>query len=118
MIRGRRAGVPGCIAERWTGYAVMALQRTYSMSHESTSFRTKEGTYKKGSFQYCRETRKAHSGKELGPVTTSFVSCKDKEGTKEWIMFNSAKEFYFYPFHGMRKVSRRAKSGNVTLNSN
>jgi WD40 repeat protein len=73
------------------------------MSHESTSFRTKEGTYKKGSFQYCRETRKAHSGKELSPVTVSFVSCKDKEGTKEWITFNSAKEFYFYPFHGMRK---------------
>jgi hypothetical protein len=86
----------------------MALQRVHSMSHESTSFRTKEGTYKKGSFQYCRETRKAHSGKELSPVTVSFVSCKDKEGTKEWITFNSAKEFYFYPFHGMRKVSRDA----------
>ena len=83
----------------------MAMQRTYSVSLDSISFRTKEGTYRKGAFQYCRETRKAHMGKELTPVTVSFVSCKDKEGTNEWITFNSAREFYFYPFYGMRKVS-------------
>ena len=80
----------------------MAMQ---SPSSYSTSFGTKEGTYRKGNFQYCRETRKAHSGKELAPVSVSFVSCKDKEGLSEWITFNSAKEFYFYPFYGMRKVS-------------
>ena len=83
----------------------MAMQRAHSVSSDCTSFRTKEGTYKKGTFQYCRETRKSHSGKEVAPVTVSFVSCKDKEGTNGWITFNSAKEFYFYPFHGMRKVS-------------
>ena len=84
----------------------MAMQRTHSMSYEcASSFRTKEGAYKKGSFQYLRETKKAHTGKELSPVTVSFVSCKDKDGSKEWITFNSAKEYYFYPFYGMRKVS-------------
>ena len=81
------------------------------MSYESVSFRTKEGTYKKCSFQYLRETRKAHTGKELSPVAVSFVSCKDKEGSKEWITFNSAKEYYFYPFHGVRKVGLRSGAG-------
>lgn len=83
----------------------MATQRTQSIPFHSSSFRTKEGIYKKGTFQYCRETRKPHSGKEVAPVSVSFVSCKDKEGQNEWITFNSAKEFYFYPFYGMRKVS-------------
>lgn len=85
--------------------STMATQRTQSVSFHSSSFRTKEGIYKKGTFQYCRETRKPHSGKELAPVSVSFVSCKDKEGSNEWITFNSAKEFYFYSFYGMRKVS-------------
>lgn len=85
--------------------STMATQRTQSIPFHSSSFRTKEGIYKKGTFQYCRETRKPHSGKELAPVSVSFVSCKDKEGQNEWITFNSAKEFYFYPFYGMRKVS-------------
>lgn len=89
----------------------MALERdrTHSMSYESTSFRTKEGTYRKNSFRYCRETKKAHSGKELSSVAVSFVSCKDKDGSNDWITFNSAREYYFYPFHGVRKVGYRMK---------
>ena len=87
----------------------MATQRTMSVSSHSTAFRTKEGTYTKGQFQYCRETRKPHSGRELAPVSVSFVSCKDKEGQSEWIAFNSAREFYFYPFYGIRKVSRETR---------
>ena len=40
-------------------------------------------------------------------MKVSFVSCKDKEGPYEWVLFNSGKELYFYPFEGVGKVREK-----------
>ena len=87
----------------------MATQRGYTKPTLRTEFKTKEGTYKNVKcFQYCRPNGQPLLGKELSPVSVSIVSCKDEEGLNEWIVFNSAKELYFYPFYGVRKVSSSA----------
>ena len=54
--------------------------------------------------EHCRPSRQPLFGKELSTVRVSFVSCKDKEGVREWVVFNSGKELYFYPFDGVGKV--------------
>lgn len=79
-------------------------------SHVQAEFRTEfsiiEGTYKNIRVsEHCRPSRQPLFGKELSPVKVSFVSCKDKDGLCEWIVFNSAKELYFYPFDGVGKVN-------------
>ena len=70
-----------------------------------TSFTTKEGGYRvvKAS-QYNRPSGQPLFGKELSHVHVSFVSCKDKEGPCEWVVFNAGRELYFYPFEGVGKV--------------
>lgn len=84
----------------------MATYRTASVSTPRTEFKTKEGVYRSiKTLEHCRPSRQPLLGKELSPVSVSFVSCKDKEGLSEWIAFNSAKELYFYPFYGVHKVS-------------
>lgn len=72
-----------------------------------SDFSTKEGTYRnvKASV-HCRPSRQPLFGKELSPVQVSCVSCKGKDGLCEWIVFNSGKELYFYPFQGVGKVSK------------
>ena len=80
-------------------------------SHVQTDFRTEfsiiEGTYKNIRVsEHCRPSRQPLFGKELSQVKVSFVSCKDKDGLCEWIVFNSAKELYFYPFDGVGEVSQ------------
>ena len=73
-----------------------------------TEFSTKEGSYKNvKASEHCRPSRVPLFGKELSPVQVSTVSCKDKDGVCEWILFNSGKELYFYPFEGVGKVNGR-----------
>lgn len=68
-------------------------------------FTTKEGTYRNvRASEHCRPSRQPLFGKDLSPVQVSVVSCKDKEGLSEWIVFNSGKELYFYTFDGVGKV--------------
>ena len=70
-----------------------------------TEFSTKEGWYRNvKASEHCRPSKQPLFGKELSPVQVSFVSCKDKDGLLEWILFNSGKELYFYPFDGVGKV--------------
>ena len=81
-----------------------------TQSELHTEFTTKEGTYRNiKSSEHSRPSRQALYGKELFPVQVSFVSCKErgKDGVCEWILFNSGKELYFYPFDGVGKVSSR-----------
>ena len=77
-----------------------------STSEVRTEFSTKEGEYRNiKASEYSRPSRQPLFGKELSQVQLSFVSCKDKDGLCEWILFNSGKELYFYPFEGVGKVS-------------
>ena len=79
----------------------------YAGAHSDVrrEFKTKEGVYKfiKAS-EHCRPSKQPLFGKELTQVQVSFVSCKDKDGFHEWVLFNSGKELYFYPFQGVGKV--------------
>lgn len=76
------------------------------VSEIKTDFHTKEGSYRRvNASEYCRPSRQPLFGKELSPVQISLVSCKCKDGLQEWIVFNSSKELYFYPFEGVGKVS-------------
>lgn len=79
-----------------------------SLSELRSEFSTKEGTYKNvKASEHCRPSRQPLFGKELSPVQVSTVSCKDRDGLCEWILFNSGKELYFYPFEGVGKVRLR-----------
>ena len=76
-----------------------------SPSELRTEFSTKEGTYKNvKASEHSRPSRQPLFGKELSPVQVSTVSCKDKEGVSEFLLFNSGKELYFYPFDGVGQV--------------
>ena len=79
----------------------------YASSHSDVrkEFKTKEGVYRiiKAS-EHCRPSKQPLFGKELTQVQVSFVSCKDRDGLHEWVLFNSGKELYFYPFEGVGKV--------------
>lgn len=76
-----------------------------SLSELRTEFATKEGSYKNvKASEHCRPSRQPLFGKELSPVQVSIASCKDKDGLCEWIVFNSGKELYFYPFEGVGQV--------------
>ena len=89
----------------------MATSRhTTSQSDIRTEFTTIEGVYKNiKTSEHCRPNRQPLYGKELSSVKVSFVSCKDKEGPYEWVLFNSGKELYFYPFEGVGKVREKIK---------
>lgn len=77
-----------------------------SLTELRTEFSTKEGSYKNvKASQHSRPSRQPLFGKELSPVQVSIASCKDKDGVCEWILFNSGKELYFYPFEGVGKVT-------------
>ena len=76
-----------------------------SPSELRTEFSTKEGQYKNvKASEHSRPSRQPLFGKELSPVQVSTVSCKDKEGVSEFLLFNSGKELYFYPFDGVGQV--------------
>ncbi len=82
-------------------------QCTGVQSDIRTDFAIKEGSYRNvKASEHCRPSRQALFSKELSPVQISIVSCKGKDGICEWIVFNSNKELYFYPFEGVGKVSR------------
>lgn len=93
----------------------MATSRhSASQSDIRTEFTTKEGVYRNiKASEHCRPNRLPLYGKELSSVKVSFVSCKDKEGPYEWVLFNSGKELYFYPFEGVGKVREK---GKLTMN--
>ena len=77
-----------------------------SLSELRTEFSTKEGSYKNvKASEHCRPSRQPLFGKELSPVQVSTVACKDKDGVCEFLLFNSGKELYFYPFDGVGQVS-------------
>lgn len=87
----------------------MATSTVHSAGAHSeirSEFTTKEGSYKNvKASEHCRPSKQALFGKELSPVQVSVVSCKGKDGgLHEWIVFNSGKELYFYPFEGVGKV--------------
>lgn len=83
-----------------------SIQSNYGAAeYYRTEFFTREGVYKNvRASEYCRPSRQALFGKELSPVKVSFVNCKDKDGTGEWVVFNAGKELYVYPFEGVGKV--------------
>ena len=89
----------------------MATSRhSASQSDIRTEFTTKEGVYRNiKASEHCRPNRQPLYGKELSSVKVSFASCKDKEGPYEWVLFNSGKELYFYPFDGVGKVREKGK---------
>ena len=73
-----------------------------------TKLTTREGVYKNIRLsEHSRPSKQPLFGKELSQVQVSFVSCKDQDGQKEWILFNSGKELYFYPFEGVGKVKEK-----------
>ncbi len=86
----------------------MATSKQVGLHHHGdvrNEFSTKEGVYRNVRVsEHCRPSRQPLFGKELSQVQVSFVSCKDKDGLKEWMVFNAAKELYFYPFEGVGKV--------------
>ena len=85
----------------------MALHSSTGVHSDVRSdFSTKEGAYRNvKASEHCRPSRQPLFGKELSPVQVSCVSCKGKDELCEWIVFNSGKELYFYPFQGVGKVS-------------
>ncbi len=84
----------------------MSVRSSYTAEYR-TEFSTREGVYRNVRLsEHCRPSRQALFGKELSTVRVSFVSCKDKDGTVEWIVFNAGKELYVYPFDGVGKVRR------------
>lgn len=71
-----------------------------------TEFKTKEGLYKNVKpLQYCRPKKQPLVGEELSPTRISLVTAKDARGQKEWMVFNSGRELYCYPFEGVERVS-------------
>ena len=88
------------------------MRRAYTATAEyRTEFTIREGTYKNVRLsEHCRPSRQPLFGKELSPVKVSFVTCKDNDGVREWIVFNAGKELYVYPFEGVGKV-RTSRQG-------
>ena len=91
-----------------------AAHHPHDASEVRNEFSTKEGVYKNAkASEHCRPSRQPLFGKELSQVQVSFVSCKDKDGLKEWMVFNAAKELYFYPFEGVGKVGGACRDVNL-----
>lgn len=87
----------------------MALSK---YSEVRTEFSTKEGSYKNiKASEFCRPSRQPLFGREVSQVQVSFVSCKDRDGLREWVLFNAGKELYFYPFEGVGKVRAPLQAG-------
>ena len=99
--------VPTLIAPGGTKMAASSSRVSVGILPDmKTNFDTKEGFYSvANASEYCRPSRLALFGKEVSPVQISLVACKSKDGQQEWIVFNSSKELYFYPFEGVGKVS-------------
>lgn len=91
----------------------MSVRRSsYAAPDYRTEFSTREGVYRNIHIsEHCRPSRQPLFGKELSPVKVSFVTCKDKNGVSEWIVFNAGKELYVYPFGGVGKVCCKRYSG-------
>lgn len=80
-----------------------------------SEFSTKDGVYRNiKASEHCRPSGHPLIGKELSNVQVSFVSCKDKDGQKEWVVFNAAKELYFYPYEGVGKVGGACRETTVS----
>lgn len=69
-------------------------------------FKTKEGYCKNlKSYRYSKSRGLPLLGKELSRTHISVVSVKDMQGYSEWILFNSGREFFCYPFSATEEVS-------------
>ena len=69
-------------------------------------FKTKEGVYVNlKPYRYSKSRGLPLLGKELSQTKASIVSVKDMGGLSEWILFNSGREFYCYPFYATEKVA-------------
>lgn len=85
----------------------MASTRTGSMvaSDLRIEFKTKEGIYKNlRDHRYSKPRGLPLLGKELSCSRITVVSVKDMQGLSEWLLFNSGRELYCYPFGATENV--------------
>lgn len=98
--------------------AARSRKKSQPQSEIRTEFKTKEGYYRNlRSHRYSKPRGLPLLGKELSQTRVSVVSVKDMQGLSEWVLFNSGKEFFCYPFSATEKVSyyRASIYGFVTM---
>lgn len=77
-----------------------------SASDIRSEFKTKDGVYKNiKANQFSKPRGHPLLGKELSETQISLVSVKDMQGLSEWVVFNSGRELFCYPFYGPNQVS-------------
>ena len=70
-----------------------------------SDFKTKDGVYR--NLKECQLSKPRGQpllGKELSETRISLVELKDMQGISEWIVFNSGRELFCYPYHGVQVV--------------
>ncbi len=81
-------------------------------------FKTKDGIYKNlTSHQFCKPRGQPLLGRELSETRVSVVSVKDIQELYEWIVFNSGRELFCYPFQGTLQVSNTCSTPIYILNT-